>query len=175
MKPHRTTFTLDKEFKSVVIKRVFNASLESLWNAFTEPEQLNKWWAPLPYQVDTKSSDLSVGGRWIYAMVSPEGDKHWGTVEYLTLDKPNHLVWIDWFSDENGNRITEMHDSHWDLRFENNVHDQDYVEGELRTDLTISITHKRYEDLEKLLEMGFKEGITQTLDQLDDLLTRGSF
>jgi len=173
MKPNETTFFLDKEFKSVVIKKVFNAPIENVWNAFTKPEQLDLWWAPKPWKTITKSHLLLPNEQWIYSMNGPDGEKHWGTVQFQKIEKPLHLTWTDWFSDENGNHTTEMSDSLWEIKFDDKVYDLDYKEDEIRTDLTIAITHKRYEDLEKLLEMGFQEGITQTLDQLAELLNGG--
>ena len=66
-----------------------------------------------------------------------------------------------WFSDENGNRSTELTDSHWDIKFKKE-NDQTLME--------ITITHDKFEDIETIIEMGFKEGITQCFEQLDELL-----
>ena len=70
-------FTVNKENNSVQVTREFNADLPLVWEAWTNPEILDQWWAPKPYQTKTKSMDFRVGGVWLYAMVSPENETHW--------------------------------------------------------------------------------------------------
>lgn len=161
MKPNSTEFKLDKEHKAIHIKRSFNADISEVWNAWTKNELLDQWWGPKPWSAVTKSHELSPKGGWFYSMNGPNGEEHWGKVEYQKIEEPNRLIWIDWFSDENGNRSTELTDSHWDIKFKKE-NDQTLME--------ITITHDKFEDIETIIEMGFKEGITQCFEQLDELL-----
>ena len=55
-------FTVDKENNRIYVSREFNASLALLWDAWTQPEILDLWWAPKPYQNKTKSMDFREGG-----------------------------------------------------------------------------------------------------------------
>jgi uncharacterized protein YndB with AHSA1/START domain len=54
-------FTLNKKSNIINVKREFAANLELVWNAWTDPEILDQWWAPKPYRTQTKSFDFRVG------------------------------------------------------------------------------------------------------------------
>jgi uncharacterized protein YndB with AHSA1/START domain len=77
-------FQIDKEKKQIHVDRSFAAPLELVWAAWTEPDILDQWWAPKPYKTVTKSMNFSVGGRWLYYMLSPQGEKHWCLLDELT-------------------------------------------------------------------------------------------
>ena len=53
-------FSVDKENKTINIQREFNANLELVWKAWTEPELLNQWWAPKPYHIETKTLEAKI-------------------------------------------------------------------------------------------------------------------
>jgi uncharacterized protein YndB with AHSA1/START domain len=55
------------------ITRVFNASRELLWRAWTEPEHVMQWWGPKGFTSPFCRFDLRVGGSYLYCMRSPEG------------------------------------------------------------------------------------------------------
>lgn len=73
-------FTVDKENKTIHVARRFDAEVPLVWQAWTTPELLDQWWGPEPWRAETKSMDFRVGGHWLYAMVGPEGEKHWSKV-----------------------------------------------------------------------------------------------
>ncbi|MHB1279027.1 MAG: SRPBCC family protein, partial [Bacteroidia bacterium] len=78
-------FLVDKENKKIRVERSFNAPLDLVWAAWTEPEILDQWWAPKPWRAETKSMDFRVGGRWLYCMAGPEGERHWCLFDYKTI------------------------------------------------------------------------------------------
>ena len=84
-------FIVDKDNLSVKVERSYNAPLDLVWSAWTEAELLDKWWGPKPYHVETKSMDFSEGGTWLYAMVSPEGAKHWAIRKFLKIAPLHYL------------------------------------------------------------------------------------
>ena len=84
-------FYVNKENKTIHIKREFNADLELVWKAWTTAELLDRWWGPKPWKVETKTMDFREGGFWLYAMVSPEGEKHWSKANYISINKKNPL------------------------------------------------------------------------------------
>ena len=81
----KLAFTIDLSNKKLHITRQFKASKDFVWKAWTTAELLDQWWAPRPYQTVTKSLDFKEGGFWLYHMLSPEGDKHWCRLDYLTI------------------------------------------------------------------------------------------
>lgn len=153
-------FTVDKTKKTVVITREFNAELSLVWNAFTNAEILDQWNAPKPFSARTKYQDFKVGGRRFYAMVSPEGMERWIIQDYKSITPKTHFKLFNCFSDEAEN--AQLPGSEWDYTF---------IEHNGITKVDISIYNESLERMELMIEMGFKEGYTVSLDQLDHVLT----
>ncbi len=154
-------FTVNKTDKTIHITREFNAELGQVWRAWTTPELLDQWWAPKPYHIETRTLDLKVGGLWLYAMVSPENDKTWCKADYKAIETGKSLSWLDAFCDENGIENTDKPRSFWTNNFsENNG----------LTTVNITLKHDTLEDVEAMIEMGFKEGLTMALENLDQYL-----
>lgn len=154
-------FIVDKENKSIQVLRHFNAGLQLVWDAWTKPELLDLWWAPKPFKTVTKSMDFKVGGTWLYNMLGPEGESFWCKNEFTSINTLSDFKGIDGFCDENGVFNTEMPRHNWLTSFKS-------VDG--KTAVTVKIDYDSLEDLEKIIEMGFKEGFTMALQNLDELL-----
>ena len=154
-------FSVNKENKTIHVKREFAGDLNLVWKAWTDAELLDQWWAPKPWKAETKSMNFTEGGQWLYAMVGPEGEKHWSIADYKKIVPAKSFAALDGFSDENGVINTEMPRSQW----ENN-----FSESGDNTTVDITISFDKLEDLEKLVEMGFKEGFTMGMENLDELL-----
>ncbi len=152
-------FTLDKTTKTVFITKEFAADLSLVWDAFTKPEILDQWWAPKPWFSKTKVMNFEVGGRRFYAMVSPEGQEHWSIQKYTSISPKTNFKYLNAFADENEN--PQLPGSEWDLNFS----EQNGI-----TKVSISIYNESLERMEKMIEMGFKEGMTATLNNLENLL-----
>lgn len=152
-------FTVDKSTKTVFITREFAADQSLVWDAFTKPELLDQWVAPKPWTSKTKYMDFRVGGRRFYAMVSPEGQEKWAIQKYISISpKTNFKMW-NAFADENEN--PELPGSDWDYNFS---------EQNGLTKVSITVYNESLERMEKMIEMGFKEGYTMTLTGLEELL-----
>jgi uncharacterized protein YndB with AHSA1/START domain len=156
-------FIVNKEAKRIYVIREFDANLGIVWKAWTTAELLEKWWAPKPWKAETKTMDFKEGGYWLYAMVSPEGEKHWSKVNYISISKEKSFTAEDSFSDENGVINTQFPQNVWDNKFS---------AKNKKTLVEITLTFDSLEDLEKLVEMGFKEGFTLGLNQLDKVLSQ---
>lgn len=152
-------FTVNKETKTVLITAEFDAERDLIWDAYTKPELLDQWWAPKPWTSRTKVMDFREGGRRFYAMVSPEGLERWSVQRYTSITPKTNFQFFNAFSDENEN--LELPGSDWDL---------DFSEENGRTTVTVEIYNESLERLEKMIEMGFKEGFTATLGHLTELL-----
>lgn len=153
-------FTVDKENKTVNIKREFDASLSNVWSAWTEPEILDQWWAPAPYKSKTTNMEFKEGGKRLYAMVGPEGEKRWSCFEYTSISPKTNFKHSSTFCDAEGKPNSAFASSYWDLTFSE--------QGDL-TVVDIAITRDSFEEMEKLIEMGFKDGITATMQILDKI------
>jgi len=154
-------FIINKEDHTVNVNREFAGKLSLVWDAWTTSELLDQWWAPKPYKVETKSMDFSEGGRWLYAMVSPENEKHWCKNEYIKIVDHMYFDSLDAFCDEAGVESPEMPRTFWTVSFSDN-------EGV--TLVQIKAKYETLSDLEMIIEMGFQEGFTMGLGNLDELL-----
>jgi len=154
-------FSVDKENKTVNVKREFNASLSHVWSAWTEAEILDKWWAPAPFKSKTTIMDFKEGGRRLYAMVGPDGVERWSFFEYSSISPKTNFKHSATFSDAAGNPNSEFGSSYWDITFSE--------KGDV-TIVDINIKRDSFEELQKIIEMGFKEGFTSALESLDKIL-----
>lgn len=164
MKPNLLfNFTVDKENSTVLVEREFAAKKDLVWDAFTKPEILDQWWAPSPWVAKTKSMEFKVGGARFYAMCSPDGEEHWSLMNFTSITPKDNFKFKDAFCDENRVVNDEFPQSKWNL---------DFMGQGNTTKVNISIKHETLEDLEKIIEMGFKEGFTMALDGLDTILKK---
>ena len=154
-------FFVNRENKTINIQREFNAELELVWHAWTTPEILDQWWAPKPWKAETKSMDFTEGGHWHYAMVSPEGEKHWGKVLYISIVDKESFKAKDGFCDENGAMNRELPQNHWYNQF---------VSKDNQTLVNVTLTFDSLSDLEKIIEMGFRDGFIMALENLDQYI-----
>ncbi|MES2836748.1 MAG: SRPBCC domain-containing protein [Bacteroidota bacterium] len=154
-------FVVNKEKNTVNVKREFNADLELVWEAWTNPEILDQWWAPKPYKTKTKSMDFRENGMWLYAMISPKNETHWCKADYKKIEHHKSYSYTDNFCDENGNVGEKFPNSFWTNVFSEN--------SEI-TSVNITIQYESLEALEKIIEVGFKEGFTMAMQNLDQYI-----
>jgi len=153
-------FTVDKITKTVFINREFAAELSLVWDAFTKPEILDQWVAPKPWLSKTKYMNFKVGGRRFYAMVSPEGQERWSIQEYTSITPKSNFKMYNAFADKDEN--PELPGSEWEYNFS---------EQNGKTKVSITIYNESLARLEKMIEMGFKEGYAMSMKNLEELLT----
>jgi PhnB protein len=156
-------FQKKPESREIVITHSYKAYLETIWNAFTVPEILEKWWAPLPYKAIVISNDFNPDGKLHYYMLSPEGEKHYCVAEFLSIVPLKSYEVMDAFCDENAVINTEFPRMTWknEFSFSNGI-----------TEVTNTITYEKTEDMTQILEMGFEQGYTMGLNQLFELLNQ---
>jgi PhnB protein len=162
MTPHlHFDFSVNKDNNSIHVEREFAADLGTVWDCWTKPELLDHWWAPKPYRTRTKSMDFREGGSWLYAMLSPENVAHWCRADYKNIEPQKSFSGLDAFCDEKGTVNNEFPRSLWTNTFR---------AGSGVTFVDITIQHKTFADVEKIISMGFKEGFTMALENLDRYL-----
>ena len=157
---YQNDFFLDKTSQTVTITRVFDASLEQVWNAFTTAEILDQWVAPKPFTSKTKYMDFTVGGRRFYAMISPDGQERWILQRYLAITPLSNFKFFNTFSDKD--ETPESTGSEWDYTF---------IEYNQKTVVRIVIYNESLERMERMIEFGFKEGYTMSMENLENVLS----
>ncbi|MNE13311.1 hypothetical protein D3C80_1061420 [compost metagenome] len=154
-------FFVNKENKTITVKREFAAALPLVWDAYTKSEILDQWWAPKPWKARTKTMDFREGGHWLYAMVGPEGQEHWSRADYKNIQFQKKFTGFDAFADADGKLNKDLPQSKWEVTFTD------------KGQTTLVEFHISFDDLAQLeatIQMGFKEGLTMAMEGLDALL-----
>ena len=81
---------LDRE---IVLARVIDAPRESVFDAWTDPEQLAVWFGPRGLTIETHESDIRVGGVWRFDMVGDDV-RYDNRMTFLRIDRPR-LIEVD--------------------------------------------------------------------------------
>jgi uncharacterized protein YndB with AHSA1/START domain len=154
----------DIKNKTLTIKRVFQASADKLWAAWSDEKLLSNWWGPREWPTTTKSFDFRPGGHWHYCMTGPEGTQSWGWVDYTNIQSPKSFEAKDSFSDQEGHKSDVLPHTQWNVS----------IEGDSPTTLITKLTFNSEADMQKIIEMGFEAGMTESLDKLEEQLVGGN-
>jgi PhnB protein len=157
----KTIFSKDQANKKMNVTREFSASLEQTWQAWTDKELLDQWWAPKPWKAETKTMNFKEGGYWLYCMAGPGGEQHWSRADYKKIVPLNYFIGVDSFCDEHGNRNPDMPGMEWKVTFS---------KTNSGTKVLVEITFASEKDLQTIVEMGFEEGFSAAHENLDQYL-----
>ena len=155
-------FEPDLAAKKIHMVREFNAPVEKVWKAFTDPDLLVKWTAPKPWTAEFKTWDFTVGGISLYAMVGTEGQKHWVYAKFTAIENGSAISQIGMFCDGEGNPVADAPKSYRETTFSS-------IDGN-RTQVETVITFEDESTIKWFVEGGFKEGTEATFAVLDELL-----
>ncbi|XOV91788.1 MAG: SRPBCC domain-containing protein [Bacteroidota bacterium] len=156
---NETQFAVNETMLTVT--RTFDAPIELVWRAWTEAELLDQWWAPKPWKSETSYMDFSVGGYRLYFMIGPNGEKHPGRTDYLEINHHKNFAGEDSFCDEEGNINPEMPVAKFQNLFEPNSS---------KTVLIITTEYASETQIQQVIQMGMKEGLSMAFNNLDEVL-----
>ena len=157
-----------------VITRVLDASRERVFQAFSEAERLAQWWGPAGCTIEVKKLEFRAGGSFHYCMKSPMGEM-WGRFTYREIAAPERIVFINAFSDPQGEitRAPFPGFQLWPLEVLNTV---TLEEQGGKTTLTLSGGPINATDEEvAMYKSGFdsmRQGFSGTWSQLESYLSR---
>ena len=77
----------------ILISRIYDAPIKTVWEAWTDPKQTAQWWGPRGFTIKTHSKDLRVGGSWVYTMHGPDGVDYPNKTHYFEVEKYSRLVY----------------------------------------------------------------------------------
>jgi uncharacterized protein YndB with AHSA1/START domain len=154
-----------------VIRREFDAPLDRVWRAWTEPERMAKWWGPKDFDILSLALDLRPGGTCHYQLRSPDGQEMWGKFTYREIVPEQKLVFIVTFSDEAGGVSRHPLNKGWPLQILSTV---TFTERAGRTTVTVHwVPYEATDDERKVFEAGkdsMQAGWTGTFDRLESYL-----
>lgn len=156
-----TSLTTSQTDKTLTFKKHFNAPKELVFDAFTKPEHLKNWWMPWPYTVPEVEIDLRVGGEWRYTAQGPKGDRHFAKAVYDEVERPDKLVFHDFFTNEDGTILKDLPGKKVTISF---------ISADGGTDLSVLVELESEAKLKALVQMQFVPGFTTGMSQLEELL-----
>ncbi|TWT01429.1 SRPBCC domain-containing protein [Planomicrobium sp. CPCC 101079] len=150
------------EGREMIMERFFMASRELVFSMYTERDHIVNWWGPVGWTTTVYQMDVRPGGVWHYCMRSDnDGQEAWGKSVYEEVAKPERLVFTDAFSDENGAVLEDMPVMKITT---------DFIEEGNGTKIISRTLFASEEELQKVVEMGVVEGMSETFDRLETYL-----
>jgi uncharacterized protein YndB with AHSA1/START domain len=151
----------------LVLTRTVDVPRALVWEAWTKPEHIKKWFTPAPWTTVGCEIDLRPGGIFRFVMRSPEGKEFPYESCYLEVAKPEKLIWTRALGP--GYRPMSYLPGTVDIPFTCIL---TLVDRGGKTDYTARVLHKDDADRKKHEEMGFHLGWNQCLDQLVEMVKR---
>lgn len=151
--------TTKNKSNEIRITRVYDAPVKAVWDAWTDPAQVAKWWGPRGFTLTTHSKDLRPGGSWAYTMHGPDGVDYPNKTRYFEVEQHAKLVY-----DHGGNddrpplfRVTVLFSE---------------TKGKTKMDMTMTLpTVEAAEEARKFIK---KAGGDSTWDRLAEYLAKES-
>ena len=156
-----TNVSHDIDALTLTITAEFAAPRARIWQIYADPRQLEKIWGPPTYPATVVDHEFTPGGRVTYYMTGPEGDKHAGFWNIISVDEPTGFTFTDGFADADFTPIESMPVSTNEFSFQ---------ERDGSTIATYVSTYATAEGLQQVLDMGVVEGASQAIGQIDDLI-----
>ena len=152
----------DTEALTLTVDSEFDASAQRVWQLWSDPRQLERWWGPPSYPATVDSHDLRPGGRVAYHMTGPSGDQPRGYWDVLETDPPQSLAFRNGFANADGSPNSDMPTNMMRVLIERT--------GDERTRMSIETTFPSREAMEQLMAMGMEEGLNEAVGQIDAIL-----
>jgi uncharacterized protein YndB with AHSA1/START domain len=122
------------DIKEFVISRTFNAPRDLVWKAWTERDQLMKWFGPKGFTMTIGTLDLRPGGTFHYCLKGPDGKAMWGKFVYREIVAPEKIVLVNSFSDEKGGITRHPLSNTWPLEM---LSTTTFTESQGKTTMTL--------------------------------------
>jgi uncharacterized protein YndB with AHSA1/START domain len=153
-----TSVHKDPDARTMTITTEYDASVDRVWQLWSDPRQLERWWGPPTHPATVVDHDLTPGGEVIYFVTGPEGDRSPGSWRVLAVEPPRRL------------------------EFDLGDPDIPTVTIRVRVDarpgggtrMTIEASFPSSDAMDRLIVMGFEEGLTSALGQIDGVLGAGT-
>lgn len=152
--------TTDRE---LIFTRVFDAPRNLVFEAFSDCRHLSNWWGPREWPISKCDMDFREGGSWTYCMKGPDDQLACGKAVYQRIRRPEFIEYEDYFLDESGAVNSEL---------PNGLMTFNFADQDGKTKVTGRGQYREPADLQTVLEMGVIEGMTETLDRLEEHLAQ---
>jgi uncharacterized protein YndB with AHSA1/START domain len=157
----------------LVISRTFNAPRDIMFKVWSEVDHLKNWWGPKDLKIVFAKLDFRPGGMFHYCMRAPEGFEMWGKFVYHEIEAPEKIVFVNSFSDEDGNVVRAPFSGSFPLEIQNIL---TFTENAGKTTLTLRGGPINANEEERSFFNGMfdsmNQGFAGTFDQLEEYLAK---
>lgn len=143
--------------REVVMSRVFDAPRERVFQAYTDPKLLPKWWGPRGFTTVVETMDVRPGGAWRYVHRGPDGNEYAFHGEYREVVPPRRLVSTFEFEGAPGHVVVDT---------------ATFEERGGKTKVTVTSRFESVEDRDGMYQAGAEEGARESWDRLAELLAK---
>lgn len=91
--------------RDLVVTRVFDAPVDQVWKAWSNPEYVTRWWGPEGFTSPHAKIDFREGGKSLVCMRSPDGHDMYNTWTYRKIVPNQRIEFVLNFSDKEGNKL----------------------------------------------------------------------
>ena len=156
-----TSVHKDPETLTMTVVADFAAPLQRLWDAYSDPRQLERFWGPETWPATFTRHEVEVGGRSEYSMTGPDGTTSRGWWRFLAVEPGRRMEVEDGFANEDGTPNESMPSMRMVFTFEPTDTGSRFT----------SVTHcPSVEAMKQLVDMGMEEGLRSAMGQLDGVL-----
>lgn len=142
--------------RELVITRFFDAPREMVWDAWTDPEQIVKWWGPHGFTLTVDEMDVRPGGVWKSTMHGPDGTEYLNDSVFTDVVKPQRIGYRLTAGRKRDGGVQEPMDVSWTFEARGRT-----------TKVTLRMLFETPEALERFVrEYKAVEGGNETLDRL---------
>jgi len=145
--------TLPSE-REIVMTRVFNAPRQMIYDAWTKPELLKRWFGPRGWSLVVCEIDLRVGGKWRFVLRGPDGNEMGMGRVYRELAPPERDVHTEKFDDYPGESLVTGV----------------LTESAGKTTMTATILYPSQEVRDAVIKSGMEHGAAESYDRLAEML-----
>ncbi len=156
-----------------LLTRDFAVSRERLWETFTQAEHMKQWWGHAGSTVIASEMDFRPGGSYLYGLRNEDGSEMWGKCDYLEIEKPEFVTFLNGFCDPQGNRVRHPLSDTWPLNMHTTYRFSPLGDDKSRLDIrwvpqnANEVEIKTFGDNLEACRMGWKG----TLDKFEAYLT----
>jgi uncharacterized protein YndB with AHSA1/START domain len=154
--------SVDTDYENLTITLIadFDAPIEQVWDLWSDPRKLERWWGPPTHPATFETHDLTPGGEARYFMTGPEGPM-WGVWRVTAVDPPTSLEFTNAFADPDGMPVADMPLFTATVRL---------TERDRSTRMEMRLRFESGEEMETMVNMGTVGGLQQAVGQIDGLL-----
>jgi uncharacterized protein YndB with AHSA1/START domain/dihydrofolate reductase len=151
---------------TLTIVAEFDAPPSRVWGVWEDPRKLERWWGPPTWPATFTRHEFTPGGESRYHMTGPEGEKSRGWWRIEAIDKPHRIDFLNGLAGEDGEPVPGTEAMPTYALFS-------AADGGDGTQMTVVTTFTSVEQMETMIGMGMREGMSLAMGQIDSVLSRG--